>query len=269
MRARVSALFVYPVKSMRGIALERATIAARGFVDDRRWMVVDAGGSFLTQRALPEMARISARRDGEHLVLAFDGVPELRVVAEPRDGTRRTVRVWDDTCGAVSLGDEAARWLESALGVRCDLVTMPDETRRLVDPTRAREDDVVGFADGFPFLLTTESSLASLSARMDAPLPMNRFRPNLVVSGTEPFEEDAWARIQVGEVAFRVAKPCGRCVITATDQETAARGVEPLRTLATFRKIGKDVVFGQNLIHDGRGEVRIGDEVRVLVRSAS
>jgi uncharacterized protein YcbX len=140
---------------------------------------------------------------------------------------------------------------------------MPDDTRRAVDPRYAAPDDIVGFADGFPYLLATEASLAALNAKLVAPVPMDRFRPNVVVSGTEAFAEDDWARVTIGRQGFRVAKPCGRCVITTVDQATGQKGTEPLKTLATFRKRGEKVLFGQNLIPDGEGTLCIGDVIAI------
>jgi uncharacterized protein YcbX len=263
--AVLSAMFHYPVKSMRGIALSTARALPRGFPDDRRWMVVDADGRYVTQRSHPRMALIAARLEEDEIVLSLSGMPDLRVRARGHElgAPLREVTIWADTCAARSLGERAARWLGDALGIRCDLVHMPDDTRRPVDPRYAASGDIVGFADGFPYLLTTEASLAALNAALAAPVPMDRFRPNLVVSGTEAFAEDGWTRITVGGTAFRVAKPCGRCVITTVDQATGEKGTEPLKTLATFRKRDEKVLFGQNLIPDGEGTLSIGDGIAI------
>jgi uncharacterized protein YcbX len=178
-------------------------------------------------------------------------------------GERREVAIWRDRCDAIDQGDAAAEWASAFLGASCRLVRIADDTVRPVDRDFAvSEGDQVGFADGYPFLLTTEESLADLNDRMAQALPMDRFRPNIVISGFEPFAEDDWRRIRIGEIAFAVVKPCARCPITTTDQATAKRGQEPLRTLATYRQVpGKGVMFGQNLIHESTGIIRVGDPV--------
>ena len=256
-------LYYYPIKSCRGASLDEADVGPRGIAADRHWMVVDADGNFLSQRELPRMALIEPRlRNGTLEVAA----PETEPLTIPtgRAGNRATVTVWDDRCVAIDEGDEAATWFSSALDVEARLVRMPDDETRRVDPTYAGMDDQVGFADGFSFLLTSRASLDELNRRMPAPLPMNRFRPNIVVDGAEPFEEDRWRTIRIDGIAFTVAKPCARCAITTTDQNTAERSKEPLRTLATFRKADAGVMFGQNLIHHGTGVLRVGSEVEVL-----
>jgi hypothetical protein len=251
---RVESLHVYPVKSARGIALESAAIEERGFEHDRRWMVVDARGRFVSQREEPRLALLAVAVEASELVLSTPGMPVLRVPLAPR-GARRPVRIWDDPCEAVSVGPEAAAWLGDLFGAPSDLVYMPDDVRR---------PRPVGFADAYPFLLLSTASLDDLNRRLERPLPMNRFRPNIVVSGCAAFAEDAWRRIAIGGIPFAVAKPCARCAITTIDQETGERGVEPLRTLAAFRRVGTEVMFGQNLLHEGRGVVRVGDAVEVL-----
>jgi uncharacterized protein YcbX len=181
-------------------------------------------------------------------------------------GALREVMVWDDRCQAIELSDDAAAWLTEFLATPCRLVRFSSDGIRRVNPTFAvRADDQIGFADSFPLLLTSESSLADLNARMDAPLLMNRFRPNVVVRGAAPYAEDTWTRLRLGGVVANIVKPCARCPITTTDQETARREKEPLRTLATYRHVaGKGVMFGQNVIHEAPGVLRIGDPVMLL-----
>jgi uncharacterized protein len=259
----LSQIAIYPIKSLRGIPLQESIVETRGLRDDRRWMVVAATGRFLTQRALPRMALITAIVQDDGVTLSAPEMPPLHV---PDDGgAERLVTIWRDTVVAHDAGESAAAWLSAYLGVPCQLVRMPDTTRRVVNQAFGGPEDVVSFADGYPFLLIGQASLDDLNARMSAPLPMRRFRPNLVVAGTEPFAEDAWKRIRIGEVAFRVVKPCARCIIPTIDpDEGDFAGKEPLRTLATFRKVGSKVHFGQNLIADGTGIVRIDDPVIIL-----
>lgn len=263
---RVSGLFVYPVKSLRGVELREAEVEARGFLHDRRWMLVDEGGVCLTQRSLPRMALVSVRMDvgSEVLLLDAPGMPTLEMRFEPSgSGGSVSVFVFDDEVRAAPVGPEADGWFSEFLGMRCRMAHMPDDSVRPVDPAYALAGDRTSFSDGFPFLLVSQASLDDLNARMEAPLPVDRFRPNVVVEGCGPFEEDLWGRISIGGVPFRVAKPCSRCAITTTDQKTGERGKEPLKTLATYRKVGGSVYFGQNLIPDGVGTLRVGDGLTV------
>jgi uncharacterized protein len=262
---RVASLNYYPVKSCGGTPIRHATIDARGFVEDRAWMVTTGDGLFLTQRDLPRMALIRPRAEAGRLVLTARGMPPLQVIRRT-DGTRRDVTVWNDICATVDQGDEPARWLSMFLGIPCRLVRMAEDFVRQTDPMYSTGfPGQVGFADGYPMLLITQASLDDLNRRLAEPLPMNRFRPNVVVSGTGPYAEDDWGRIQIGDVSFAVVKPCARCPITTTDQDTAETATEPLRTLATYRHVrGKGVMFGQNLIHTSPGSISVGDPVTIL-----
>ena len=263
-RRTLRGLYQYPIKSCRGTSLTEAVVGVRGIVADRHWMVVDASGNFLSQRELPRMALIAPRLSGGAMEVSAPGMRRL-MVPIGAGGERVEVAVWDDRCAARDEGDAAATWFTAFLGVACRLVRMPDDEIRRVDRTYAGPDDQVGFADGFSFLLTSRASLDELNRRLPTPLPMNRFRPNIVIDGVEPFEEDGWRHIRVDGITFNVAKPCARCAITTTDQNTAERSKEPLRTLATFRNVpGRGVMFGQNLIHDRPGVLHVGAEVEVL-----
>jgi uncharacterized protein len=260
----LSQLRVYPLKSAGGIALKASEVDGRGLRHDRRWMLVDESGSFMSQRRSPRMALIGVRLGPDHLVVDAPDMPSLEVPLRPPDGKLLLARVWNDLVEVSAVDDDADRWFGEFLGVRSKLVYLPDESIRPVDPAYGRTADRVGLADGFPFLLVSEASLTHLNARLERPVPMNRFRPNLVVRGCEPFAEDDWRLVRIGSITLRVVKPCARCAITTVDQETAATGEEPLRTLARFRRAGKEVLFGQNLIHDETGTLRIGDPVEVL-----
>ena len=260
----VRGLFRYPIKSCRGTSLDEATVGPSGIVGDRQWMVVDADGNFLSQRELARMALIVPRLSSDALEVEAPNMGPLRI-AIGADGDRRDVTIWDDRCSATDQGDDAAQWFSEFLDTPSRLVRMPDDELRPVDPTYAGPNDRVGFADGFSLLLTSNASLDDLNRRLEAPLPMNRFRPNIVVDGVVPFEEDTWHYIRVDGITFTVAKPCARCAITTTDQKTAARAKEPLRTLATFRNVpGRGVMFGQNLIHDRGGVLHVGSIVEIV-----
>jgi uncharacterized protein YcbX len=265
--AVVAALFVYPVKSCRGISLERSRLEPRGLQGDRRWMIVDGEGRFITQRTEPRLALVGVALEEDAVVLRAEGQPDLRVSASPPEGAaRRRVRIFRDDVEAVDCGEEAARWTTRWLAYPASLVFMPDDVRRPVRPDHAPADAIVSFADAFPLLVASTSSLGDLNRRLADPLPMDRFRPNVVVSGCAPWAEDQWKDIRIGSTAVRIAKPCERCVITTTDQRTGERGMEPLRTLATFRRRGHDVLFAQNGIPGGPGTFAVGDPITVLER---
>ena len=264
MSAVVAGLFVYPVKSCRGLAVEGAEIDALGFRNDRRWMVVDEDGRFLTQRTVPLLATIRVGLSDGRLSLRSSGWNDLELDAFSDDALAEPVTVWRDTVDALSVGEEADAWLASVLGRPARLVWMPPASVRPAKRDPAGTSPRISFADAYPFLVVSRESLDDLNARLGRPLPMNRFRPNIVVEGAGPFAEDGWTRFRIGAVEFDVAGPCARCATTTTDQETGARGVEPLRTLATFRRHGNEVMFGQNAIHRGPGEIRVGMPMEVI-----
>jgi uncharacterized protein YcbX len=260
----VSSLHVYPVKSLRGVAVDELRVERRGPRHDRRWMLVDEAGRFITQREHPRLALVDVAIDegGRRLHVRAPAQGELEVPFEPA-GQRREVEIWDDRVTASSVSEEARAYFSRYLEAEVDLVYMPDESERAVDPRYALAGDIVGFADGYAFLLANEASLDDLQGRMGSPIPMARFRPNVVVAGAPAFAEDTWTSLRIGALSFRVTKPCERCPIPTIDIETAERHKEPLATLATFRRSGKAVLFGQNLAHDGEGWLRVGDAVEV------
>jgi uncharacterized protein YcbX len=258
---RLAGLNIYPIKSARGIALDHSEVDEFGLAYDRRWMVVDGAGGFLSQRSHPRMALVAPGIRGELLRIEAPGMAALEIPLHPPAAVATAVTVWDDTCSATWLGERPARWFAEYLGTGCSLVHMADHVVRPADQPFAPPNSRVSFADGFPFLLISEESLADLNGRLAQPLPMNRFRPNLVVAGGQPYVEDGWGRIEIGGIGLRVVKPCGRCVVTTSDQSTGERGQEPLRTLATYRKVGGEVMLGQYVVHENIGDLRIGDPV--------
>jgi hypothetical protein len=263
----LSELNIYPIKSARGVSLTSARVVDRGLQHDRRWMVVDDRNKFLTQRTLPRMALMEVKVRTDHLAVSAPGMEELTIPFEVQDPDLLQVQVWDDLVEAESVGGEAGRWLSRFLGSPCKLVHMPDHSLRSVKPKHSRGKVLVGFADAFPFLLISEASLSDLNARLERPVPMNRFRPNLVVRGCKPFEEDEWKGIQISSVTFKIAKSCSRCAVPMVDQNTGIRGKEPIRTLETFRLRDGKVLFGQNVIHGGTGVLAVGDLVHVVSRT--
>lgn len=260
---KLSGLNTYPIKSAAGIALNHAQVTMRGLLHDRRWMVCDRSGKFLTQRKFPKMALIQVAVDDVlHLSIAGTEQIELKIPAVPA-ATPVSVDVWGDSCTAWSMGDAAAQWLSEFLRQEVQLVYMPDSTNRPTD--HGRFDTPNSFSDAYPFLLISEASLADLNRRLDQPVPMNRFRPNLVVSGCDPFAEDTWKQMKVGDILFDVAKACSRCSVPGVEQSTGVQGKEPLKTLATFRRWDHAIWFGQNLIAQNTGTLTVGDDVEILV----
>ncbi len=259
----VRSLHIYPVKSCRGISMDDAAVVPTGFRYDRQWMVVGPDGGFLSQRSNPVLARVGTRIENDRVILTAHGRSHLEVAAGEPDGDERSVTVWGDRCRAVSAGPEAAEWFSSLLGSPCELVRQPDAGVRQVDRRYADQGDRVAFADGFPFLLISRASVDELNRRLGQPVPADRFRANIIADGCGPHDEDRWTDITIGNVGFRVAKPCARCVVITTDQSSGARSTEPLRTLAGYRTVDGKVLFGQNLVHLGMGVLHIGDEVRI------
>ena len=256
MSASLSQINVYPVKSAAGFPVESWVLDEFGLRFDRRWAVIDSSGVTLTQRDYASMAlvRTSVRDDG--LRLEAPGMPLLRLPLGSSGGSRLPVRIWNDVCDAERSGPEADTWWTAFLGEPCHMVRMPDETLRPAGAGR------VAFADAYPFLILSEASVDELNGRLERPVPMNRFRPTLVISGVEPHAEDTWAGLRVGDDAFAIDRGCDRCVVTTIDQATAARGTEPLRTLAAYRRAPDGrVLFGQYARHLTRGRVTVGAAV--------
>lgn len=268
-RLTVSALYLHPIKSCRGFAVDQASLDARGFTGDRRFLVIDPAGRFLTQRDTPRLALVVPTNLDQRLHLSAPEASPLEVSTAPVTAAERAARdvvIWSDTVRAIDLGEAAATWLTTVLQRPARLVVIGDDYSRPVRRGSPEPGDEVSFADAHPLLVISEASLADLNERLDVPLPMNRFRPNLVVRGAAAFAEDTWKRIRIGNVILRASGPCARCVMTTTDQETMERGKEPLRTLARYRRgSGGDVIFGQNYINETKsGTINVGAVVEIL-----
>ncbi|GHE20186.1 MOSC domain-containing protein [Halomonas urumqiensis] len=280
----ISQLFIYPVKSLGGIALDEATLFDEGLANDRQWMVVDDIGRFVTQRQLPAMARVTVRLTADALVLEHPQAAPLAVPLSPGNQPRLPVYVWHDQCQALDEGVEAARWLGDVLGdwrgSGLRLVRFDEAQPRRVEPDflQPGEQANTAFSDGYPFLVASQGSLDAvnrgLMARGLAALPMNRFRPNLVVSDIEPFAEDGWEALASADGAWRMGlrKLCQRCKITTVDQHSGKidHPGEPLKTLMSLKpRLGlKGAFFGHNaILLDGKGQrLRVGDEVSATQR---
>jgi len=263
----LSDIYIYPIKSLGGIRMQTAEVEARGLRYDRRWMLVDEKGDFLTQRQHAQMAllQVSLQQEGLkvhhkqgnlaplHIPFAAAGVPRQEL----------QVTVWDDTVPAEEVDPEISRWFTKALGMPARLVHMPPQSRRLVDTAYAAHGEIVSFADGYPYLIIGQAALDDLNSRLDQPVPMDQFRPTFVFRGGEPFAEDSWSDFTIGSQRFRAVKPCARCVVTTINQATAEKSPEPLRTLATYRQFRNKIMFGQNVLPGSNGTVQVGDKLQV------
>ncbi len=258
-------IYIYPIKSLGGIRLTEAVVEKRGLQYDRRWMLVDAGGNFLSQRQHAQMALLQVKLKPEGLLVSHKHnlLTPLLIPFEANDEKSLLVNIWQDVCFAFEVTPEANSWFSQALNLPCKLVYMPDNAIRPVDPEYARPKDIVSFADAYPFLIIGQESLNDLNRRLTEPVPMDRFRPNLVFSGGEPFDEDSWTEFTIGETKFYPVKPCARCQVTTIDQTTGQKSAEPLKTLATFRTQNNKVMFGQNLVHTGVNQtIAVGQELK-------
>ncbi len=261
----VSSLIYYPIKACRGFEVDAAQVGRMGLQHDRRMMVTTPEGEFLTQREYPLLALVSPKLRNGTVELSAPNYDSLQVGVQI-SGTPVTVNVWESKdVHAIDQGEEAAQWFSDWLGTAVRLVHIADGYKRRVNEKWAvHEDDHTGFADGYPILLASEEGLADLNSRLESPVPMNRFRPNIVVRGGEPFAEDTWNRINVGDVELAVVKPCARCVVTTIDKETLEKRKEPLKTLGKYRKHELGAIFGQNVIPLNEGSLRLGMNVEVL-----
>ncbi|MEZ5347010.1 MAG: MOSC domain-containing protein [Pyrinomonadaceae bacterium] len=276
----VSEINVFPVKSLGGVMLESCKVEDRGLQNDRRLMLVDEKGDFLTQREYPKMATINCELLGDKIIVSSEGTGKISIPMQFESAKTVRVRVWQSVCEAIEADREINDWFSDQLETICRLVRMPEETKRQINPTFNMGNEIVSFADGYPLLLIGESSLSDLNLKLENKIPMNRFRPNIVVSGSEAFAEDDWKKIRIGKTVFRITKPCARCVITTIDQTTGIPDIkEPLKTLAGFRRASmiypnkfsefglnkNDVLFGQNLVSENFGsEIKLGDKVELI-----
>ncbi len=259
----VTTISVYPVKSLRPVRPENWMVERRGLKHDRRWMVVDQDGVFMTRREIPEMAKIGAVPDADGLAFSKGGMDSLSVPIKPQ-GPLGPVNVWRTRTTARYVSAEADEWLSTAIGQSCRLVYMPESAKRRVNSEYNAGQDFVGFADAYPILVASEASIEELNGRLDSPIPIQRFRPNIVIRGCGPFEEDTWTRLQIGDVTLRAARPCIRCLVTTQDADTGAPlGPEPLKTLATYRKVKNGVKFGMYYIPETLGCIALGDACRI------
>ena len=267
MAATLASIHIYPLKSCAPLPLNAAAVQRRGIAHDRRWLVVDENKRFVTAREYPRLTLIRVTVDDGGLHLAAPEMPALRLDIPRVGASRATVTIWDDRVAPLTADARANSWISAFLGKQCILVYMDENCVRATDPDWSAPGDEVSFADGYPLLLISQAAVDNLNERLQMPVPALRFRPNLLVEGTEPHAEDGWKRIRIGDIEFDVVKPCIRCVFTTVDflSGTFDPTGEPLRTLIKYRRTPKGVAFGQNLIPRGVGTLRAGDPVTVLI----
>ena len=265
---RLSALYRYPLKSGKGETLQQVGLDKLGLDGDRRWMLVDeASGRFLTQRAVASMSQLSALWNANGgLTLSAPGHLPLDIELPASDAELRGVTIWRDTLRVPDAGDVAAGWVSKFIGKPTRLVQVPLDRARTTEAGYGKDNDQVAFADGFPLLLIGQASLEDLSQKVGRSLDMLRFRPNLVIEGSEAYAEDGWKRIRIGDVEFRVVKSCSRCILTTIDPQTGERSDdrEPLATLQKYRAEADGAMFGQNLVNDSNGRLEVGMPVTIL-----
>ncbi|HSN09287.1 MAG TPA: MOSC N-terminal beta barrel domain-containing protein [Hanamia sp.] len=263
----VSHLLIYPIKSLHGIAIQSASLTDRGLEHDRRFLLIDKNNRFLTQREFPKMALLQTAIEEDNLFVfqkdSFKNKLVLPLAPEPSN-EKIVVRIWDDDCEAMLMTKEVNEWFSSQLGIGCSLVYMQDTTERRVDPKYAINNDITSFSDAYPILIIGQASLNDLNSRLTNPLPVNRFRPNIVFTGGTPYEEDGMEHFRINHLDFYGVKPSARCVITTTNQETGIAGKEPLKTLATYRSKNNKVYFGQNVLMKGEGKINVGDPIEIV-----
>jgi len=263
---RLTEIWIYPIKSLGGIRMKSAKVFEKGLEYDRRWMLIDRDNDFMTQRIYPKMALFKLQFRTRWLL------PSKFKITYGKDSISLSLNhsfiskpikaiIWDDEVEVYEVDKKYSNWFSNHLGIECKLVSFPENNSRPVDQNYQINHEQVSLADAYPLLLIGEQSLADLNSRLDEPVPMNRFRPNLVVSGSQPYEEDGWKNFSVGKNKFAGAKPCARCVLTTVNQNTGEQGIEPLATLSKYRKEGNKVLFGQNLIAIDHDEIHEGDEI--------
>ena len=267
---KLSEIYIYPIKSLGGIRLEKANITTRGLENDRRFMLVDENGRFLSQREYTHLAIFQTEIEGVFLKITDKKTGQnLKVSLSPNsESSSLLVTIWDDETTAIEVSQEASKWFTQALSIPTRLVYMPEESQRKIDAQYSLiGDEITSFSDGYPILIAGQSSLDDLNNRLENPVNINRFRPNFVFTGGEPFEEDEWHEFTIGDVRFFGVKPCSRCIMTTINQETGEKsGKEPLLTLNKYRKAGNRILFGQNVIISQLGTVSVGDDVTIVSR---
>lgn len=266
----VSEITIYPIKSLGGISLQEAIVEQRGLQYDRRWVLADENNVFITQRQNEQMALIDVAitETGLQVTHRLKRIASLQIPFEPQTVAgggvphQQQITIWDDVVSAIRVSDEADAWFTTVLGKKCSLFYQPDDSIRLTDPKYSiTKEEHTSFSDGYPILVIGQASLDELNAKLEEPVSMKRFRPNLVFTGGEAHVEDTWRYFTVGDAKLVGVKPCARCVLTTINPETAEKGKEPLRTLTQYRNVNNKILFGQNLLVVETGKISVGDEI--------
>jgi uncharacterized protein YcbX len=263
----LSEIWVYPVKSLPGIRLKTANVFNKGLENDRRFMLIDAQGNFMTQRVYPQMTFFDVSLDNQVIRVRSktnERLGTLFVKPPVSESPSFKTLIWDAEVNVVEVNPSFSKWFSEALKVNCKLVFFPEKNDRRVDPEYVKQEHHVSLADGYPFLIIGKPSLRDLNQKAGVEFSMTRFRPNFVFEGGEPYEEDEWANFGIGPIRFAGVKPCGRCVLITVDPDTGIKGEEPLRTLASYRRKKGKVCFGENVIPLNEGEIKEGDEIHLL-----
>ncbi|HOX81703.1 MAG TPA: MOSC domain-containing protein [Chryseolinea sp.] len=258
---KLSEIWVYPIKSLGGISLQESRVLEKGLQHDRRWMLVDETGKFMTQRDHPQMALFKLSIYPEKLKITYGDQSIDLSFAHPTTMDLLKVTIWDDSVLACEVSASHSEWFSTLLNIKCKLVLFPEGNSRPVDPRYKVNDEQVSLADGYPFLIIGQRSLDNLNEKLEDTLPMNRFRPNIVFTGGEPHEEDTWRNFTIGSNRFVGVKPCARCAVPTINQDTAEKGIEPSKTLATYRRQENKILFGQNLVALDHDHIRVGDVI--------
>jgi uncharacterized protein YcbX len=262
---QISQLFIYPIKSLGGIAKQTVEISDTGFKHDRRWMLVDENNTFLTQRTHPQMALLQTAQTENGIIVSAIQNPLQSIIIPFKSNYINKIKVviWDDTCNALEVASSLNEWFSDMLHINCKLVYMPDDSKRLVDKRYAANNEITSFSDGYPILMIGQASLNNLNEKLIEALPINRFRPNIVFTGGHAHIEEELAAFSINSIHFLGVKPCSRCVMTTINQQTATRGKEPLKTLASYRTKNNKIYFGQNILQQQNGFINIGDEIKI------
>lgn len=261
-RLTLSEIWIYPIKSLAGIRVKHARVKPKGLEHDRRWMLIDETGRFITQREHPQMALFDLSiQDQRIIIINRKNSLQLSIPVSVTTGHEHQSTIWDDAVTTVEPDTAYSAWFSDQLNIKCRLVFFPENNIRNVDPKYVFNNEQVSLADGYPFLIIGKSSLQDLNNRLEIPVEMKRFRPNFVFTGGQPFEEDSWKNFKIGSGMFKGVKKCARCVLTTVDPETGTRGREPLFTLSQYRKIENKIFFGQNVIALSENQINEGDEI--------
>lgn len=269
---QLSEIWIYPVKSLAGIRLPASKVTQRGLEFDRRWMLVDENGVFISQREYPKLALFQPEIENDIMRISHAETSKGSVhfsILQKSNNETLEVMVWEDSVAAVEVDVEISAWFSVILGFNVRLVFMPEESHRKVDPDYAvSPNDITSFSDGFPYLIIGQSSLDDLNSRLSNPITMRRFRPNFVFSVAKAYEEESWQEFTIGSLSFFGVKPSGRCIMTTVNPELGSfAGKEPLYTLSKYRKVGNKVLFGQNVIAKQEGNLKVGDEIVILKKN--